>query len=283
MFPMLHAMPASATGCLQRLRRLAVAGLLLASLPALAAEGGAAINEAEMLMERSWHATLLPGAVSRATFTLISESGRTQQRKVTSYMKLQPGKTDNRRMTRFDYPADARGIATLLVDHAGADDELWLYIPAAKKVRRVVASDKKKSFMGTDLSYGDVIGHRVAAWSHKLGGDDAVDGRKCRLVESLPRTDTVRDESGYARRLSCIDPETFVALRTEFWDVDGKPLKTVWNRAVEAVAGHPGLYVARQIEARDLQSGHSTRISIDEFKPTTDIPEAQFAARALEE
>ena len=47
---------------------------------------------------------------------------------------------------------------------------MWIYLPALRKVRRLVASNKKDSFAGTDFSYGDVIGHAVEAWKHKITG-----------------------------------------------------------------------------------------------------------------
>ncbi|MDE0840008.1 MAG: outer membrane lipoprotein-sorting protein [Kiritimatiellae bacterium] len=258
--------------------------LLLASWSLQASEQPDAVgSDPASLMDRSWRSTLVTGADSKATFVLTGDNGAQQIRKVSSYMKLQAGKTDNRRMTRFDFPADARGIATLLIDHTGADDELWLYIPAAKKVRRVVASDKKSSFMGTDLSYGDVLGYKVSAWSHRLTGEDVVDGRKCRVVESTPTSDSVRDDSGYSKRQTCVDDATSVALKIDIWDIDGKPLKTIWNRSIEPVNGQQGVFVAREIDAKNLQSGHSTKITIDDFNPTKSIPEDQFSPRALEE
>ncbi|MFZ2451864.1 MAG: outer membrane lipoprotein-sorting protein [Methylovulum miyakonense] len=43
----------------------------------------------------------------------------------------------------------------------------------------MAASDKKDSFVGTDFSYGDVIGHKVGEWGHKLLGEETVDGNPC--------------------------------------------------------------------------------------------------------
>jgi hypothetical protein len=44
--------------------------------------------------------------------------------------------------------AYVRGTAILLVEQARADDDMWIYLPALKKVRRLVASNKKDSFAG---------------------------------------------------------------------------------------------------------------------------------------
>src|SRR5882762_7011693 len=72
------------------------------------------------------------------------------------------------RMTRFLEPADVKGTVSLLIEHAEKDDDIWIYLPSVKKVRRLVSSNKKDSFVGTDFSYGDVIGHKVKEWDHNF-------------------------------------------------------------------------------------------------------------------
>ena len=70
-------------------------------------------------------------------------------------------------------------------------------LPALKKVRRLVASNKKDSFVGTDLSYGDIIGHKVQEWHHVLVKEETIDGQACYVVESTPHSDAVQEQSGY--------------------------------------------------------------------------------------
>ena len=74
----------------------------------------------------------------------------------------------NRRVIRFLAPGDVRNTTTLLLENPGKDDEIWVYLPAMKKARRLASNNKKNSFVGTDLSFGDLVGHRAKDWSHKL-------------------------------------------------------------------------------------------------------------------
>jgi hypothetical protein len=113
------------------------------------------------------------------TMTLISEGGAKRVRSTSSISKRLPNGVDQERLIRFLEPADVKGTATLMIEHSDGDDDIWIYLPALHKVRRLVASNKKDSFVGTDFSYGDIIGHRVDDWTYTYIGSEDVDGAKC--------------------------------------------------------------------------------------------------------
>ena len=81
---------------------------------------------------------------------------------------------------------DERGTVNLTVENCelGRDDD-WIYVPALKKVRRLVSSNKRDSFVGTDFSYGDVIGQKVEQWIHKILREEKADGFDCWVIESV--------------------------------------------------------------------------------------------------
>src|SRR5206468_9786935 len=139
--------------------------------------------------------------------TPINQTGQERVRKTFGTSKLQPNGIDNRRMVRFLSPPDVKGTVTLLVEHSDTDDDIWIYLPALKKVRRLVASNKKDSFVGTDFSYGDVIGYKVEEWNHKLRGEENVAGRDCYVVESTPRSPQIAANTGCLERIAWTDKE----------------------------------------------------------------------------
>jgi hypothetical protein len=51
----------------------------------------------------------------------------------------------------FIAPADIYGTNILIHEHGGGDDDSWIYLPSMKMVRRLLANNRKGSFMGTDL------------------------------------------------------------------------------------------------------------------------------------
>ena len=102
---------------------------------------------------------------------------------------------------RFTSPADIKGTAVLTIENDG-DDDIWVYLPALKKVRRLAASNKKDAFVGTDFSYGDVLGHRVEDWNQKFVRKDTLDGKPVIVIESTPKTPAVAANSGYSASAS---------------------------------------------------------------------------------
>ena len=110
------------------------------------------------IMEKNFMVTKVTDSVFNATFTLTNKGGQERTRKVYGVTKLETNPINTMRMTRFLEPGDVKGTVTLLIEQSDRDDDMWVFLPALKKVRRLVSSNKKESYIGTDFSYGDVIG-----------------------------------------------------------------------------------------------------------------------------
>ena len=173
------------------------------------------------IAQRNFAVTRVLDSTADITFTLISPSGGERVRRTLTLSKLRPNGVDNMRMVRFLAPPDVRGLAILTIEDAAGEDDIWVYVPALRKVRRLAASNKKDSYAGTDFSYGDIIGHRVDEWTHRLVREEMLDEQPCHVVESLPVSDAVTARTGYSKRLWWIRRDNFVAIREEFWDADG--------------------------------------------------------------
>lgn len=263
-------------------RRL-IAGVMLGLLGCAAlAQQALADPSAEEIMQKNLLATKVLDSTTRSTFRLINAAGQQRVRETDGQTKLIPGTTDNRRLVNFLNPADVRGTKTLLIEHSAADDDMWIYLPAMKKVRRLVASNKKDSFVGTDFSYGDVIGHKVEDWNHKVVRQEKVDGRDCYVVESTPKRPEVADNTGYSRRLSWVDKESYVALRGEIYDQSGELLKRVSAQDVELVDPTNHRYQPMKLTSENVQTGHKTVIEFADFKANVGVSDALFAARSLD-
>lgn len=258
-----------------KLRTLLAASLLLVTAAVFA------VPDAAELMARSERTVKLAGARIELSFELNAASGTKRLRKLSSLVRTDPKTGDTSRLARFEFPADARGLATLLIEHHGRDDELWVYVPAVKKLRRLVADNQRDSFMGTVLSHGDVLGYKAADWTHEIVGEAEFEGHACWRVISKPANEAVRKASGYSQRESWIDQQTAFNWRMDTWDEAGKPLKSIVNRRVQAVPQQPGAFLAYEIEASDLQEGASTRMTVERFEYMPGMKADEFAPTAL--
>jgi hypothetical protein len=158
---------------------------------------------------------------------------------------------------------------------------MWIYLPALGKVRRLSASNKRDGFVGTDFSYGDVIGHKPEEWNHTLLREESLNGAACYVIESVPMSDTVRQNTGYGKRLSWIRQDNFVAVRSDYWDLANQPLKRITASDIRQV-GSIGRWQPMTSEAENLQTGHRTGILLEEFKAEQNVPENLFTPKELE-
>ena len=297
---------------------------------------------AEEIMKKNFVSTKVLDSVSDATFRLINKNGQERVRKTFGTTKLEPNGVDNMRMVRFLSPPDVKGTVTLLIEHSGKDDDIWIYLPALKKVRRLVSSNKKDSFVGTDFTYEDVIGQKVEDWNHSLVKEEACgpapprpaatgdapvapargagasegerrdkagapsssaaesvrppdtasdsphgppninNGQTCYIIESLPKNETVKSNSGYGKRTTWIRKDNFVMIRGEVLDQSLQPLKTFNFTDVQLVDPVRGKWQQMRLEAANIQTGHRTVIQFDNFKANQNIKDDFFTTRYME-
>jgi outer membrane lipoprotein-sorting protein len=217
-----------------------------------------------------------------STMLLVNDKGQQRERRSTGLIKLQPNGVDSRLVVRFSTPADIKGTSFLQVEHIDGDDDLWIYLPALKKSRRLVANNKKDSFVGSDFSYGDISLPKVDLYRHTLVRREKVDGFDCFVVESVPANDTVRGNSGYSRKLTWVRTDNFVETRVEYYDLAGRLWKTQKVGRHELVEPEKARWFALQREMTNHQNGHRTVITMSKVTPGLAIPDETFTTRYIE-
>jgi uncharacterized protein len=252
------------------------------TLALLPAEASGQALTAKDIVQRNFVAPRVLDSTADVTFTLINKSGGERVRRTLAVSKLRPNGIDNMRMVRFLAPPDVKGTAILTIENSTGDDDIWVHLPALRKVRRLVASNKRDSYAGTDFSYGDIIGHRVDEWTHRLLREESLDDQPCYVVESLPADEAVRAGTGYSKHLWWIRKDNFVAIREEFWDKAGQPLKVFRAFDVQLVDAARGKWQAMRLEASNLSTGHRTTIRLENFKANQQIKDEFFTPRYLE-
>ena len=239
-------------------------------------------RDAVEIMAKNYQGSRLDSSISNATFKLTNAAGQERIRKTYGATKLASDGLLNRRMVRFLSPGDVRNTTSLLIENARGDDEIWIYLPALKKSRRVASNNKKGSFFGTDLSYGDVVGHKPEAWTHRWLKEESFNGQPCDVIESLPRNASVSDEAGYSRRTSWVARQSSMAVKVEMFDPSGAPLKTVVSSDLKLVDAARGKWQAMKLVASNSHTGHSTTIIFDRFEANVAVAEDVFSTRYLE-
>ena len=237
---------------------------------------------AREIMEKNFYVTKVSAIEMEATMVLINDRGQKRERKTTTVVKLQPNGVDSKFLVRFKAPADVNGTGFLQVEHSDGDDDLWIYLPALKKSRRLVANNKKDSFVGSDFSYGDIALPKVDLYQHTLKGKESVDGVECYIIESTPRDDAVRSSSGYSRKVTWVRVDNALESKVEYFDLAGRLLKTQVVKRHELVEPDKGKWFALHREMTNHQTGHRTTFIVDKLQATAKVSDDLFTTRYLE-
>src|SRR5579885_411160 len=234
------------------------------------------------IMEKNFYAAKVRRLTNESTMTLINEKGQQRVRKMRSVSVLQPNGIDSKLMIRFLYPGDVQGTGYLQIQHSDGEDDMWIFLPALKKVRRLVANNKKDSFVGSDFSYGDILLPVVDTYQHRLVRSEALDGEDCYVVESVPSTDHIKKDYGYARRVAWIRKSNFMEKKVDYDDAAGRPLKTQVVPQVKEVDPELHRWWALRREVINHQTGHRTILAFEGLDATKPVPDDFFTPRYLE-
>lgn len=183
------------------------------------------------------------------------------------------GEDEHRLRIRVEEPSDLRG-ASYLVDEKDGSDDMFMYLPALRKVRRITSGMLSDSLWGTDFSYEDVKqlqGISVAGDSERLA-DATVADRATYVLALRPASS---EASSYAEIRSWVDRETCVVVKTEFFERGDVPRKVLTADPGE-LAREGGRWSARSLEMRDLQGETTSHLRVLEEQVDVEIPDRTF-------
>ncbi len=171
----------------------------------------------------------------------------------------------------FKKPADVAKMVFMVWKHLGRDDDRWLYLPALDLVRRIAASDKRSSFVGSHFVYEDVSGRGIDEDTHKLIGAD----EKYYKIKNIPK-DTKGVEFAYY--IVYIDKKTFLPMKAEYYDKENKLIKVIRALEVKNIDGYPTVVKS---EVRDMVRGGNTLMEFSNVKYNVGLTEDIFTERYL--
>lgn len=233
----------------------------------VAAMASAAPPTADELLDRMDRNLTFEARRSRMTMTV--EGRRTRTFEMLSYGR---GQED----TAMEYLAPARDKGTKMLK---LGDELWIYLPAVDRVQKISGHMLRQGMMGSDVSYEDLMAARDlrTRYTASVTGEDQVGGRPCWKLEMKAKDATVT----YARRVSCIDKESFIPIEQKLYALSGMLLKTWTMSEVKPFAG--GRKFPTRMTVQDhVKKDSVTRIEFKELEFGIQFPKEIFSLRWLE-
>ncbi len=229
---------------------------------AVAAQSNKAITVEDIVIKAN-HMALYQGADSKGHvhMTITDKNGITRVREF-SILRKNIGTRDSDQMyyTLFKRPADVRNMAFMVHKHADLtkDDDRWLYLPGLDLVKRIAASDKRTSFVGSDFLYEDISGRSPDDDLHEL----IETTQAYYVIKNIPKKP---DSVEFVYYVAYIDTHNFMPMKIDFF----KPCDRLY-RQIEVVQldevtaecdGQSVVYPTVAVSiAKDLENGSTTKM-----------------------
>jgi outer membrane lipoprotein-sorting protein len=253
---------------------LAIAGII--SLNA------SAQDDPKLIMQKSLDAMTLAGYESIGTLIINDGKGNQRVRKFSTAQKADAAKNGTKTVMRFLEPADVKGTGILTYEYEKKDNDMWLYMPALRKIRRIVSSEKTKSFMGSEFTNSDITKPKIEEYAYKLLGTETVAGVECWKIEMVPAAKEIMDEYGYSKRIGWLGKTDFTSRKYEYYDLDGKLLKVMVTDKVKLLDEKNGKYQPVDITMENKQTGRSSRFVTDKIVFNPKVKDEYFTTDYLE-
>lgn len=224
----------------------------------------------------------LDGSEAVIKMSIINNKGQKREREITMATKLYDGGKTEKRIYRFLSPADVKGTGVLVFDYETKADDVWVFLPALRKTRRIVASQRSQSFMGSEFTYADLNIPSLDDFTYKQTKEEDAGGEACWAIEATPKDKSIAESEGYSKKVYWVSKKSFAVRKVAYFDLDGKPLKELKASDIKLLDPKNKRYRALRMEMVNKQNG---RRSVFETKKVAFAPGTKddyFTPRYLE-
>jgi hypothetical protein len=237
----------------------------------------AQLPDAGQIMSKSRDQSITGSLTATIKLTITEKNGATRNRTISMTTKSFPDGLE-KRFIKFISPADVRGTAMLVVDKKNAADEMWIYLPALKRTRRIVTSEKGKSFMSSEFSNADMSSPTLSDFVNKHLPGSGQNNQW--IIESTPVNEDKADEYGYSRKISYISMDNYQVQKMEFYNFDNELFKTIEIKSVHPL--QDGGYLVQDMLANNLLNGRKSEILFSNIVDKVKVDDSFFSVQNLE-
>lgn len=205
---------------------------------------------------------------------LINKRGRERVRTYDFYSKDYGNRV--KQFNRFQSPADIKGAGFLSIEKEAGETEQFLYLPSQRRSRRIVSSQKSRSYVNSDFSYEDMERRSVEDYEHRISGDETIANINCYILESKPKDDV---KSQYGRIKNWVDPEKSIPIYVEYFDRKEKLIKKYRVLKLQKI---DDIWTEIEVVMENLKRRHKTVLKIDKIVYNKGLDDSRFSRQYLE-
>ena len=127
--------------------------------------------------------------------------------------------------------------------------------------------------MGSDMSYEDMTSRNLNEYTYLITGSEIVNDKDCYILESSPNG--IKTE--YSKHNSWITKDTYLTLKEESFDKNGKLLKNkliVYQKIKK-------YNIMKELHVKNVQRNHQTVLKFDNIEVDTGIEDNLFHEKNL--
>jgi outer membrane lipoprotein-sorting protein len=179
----------------------------------------------------------------------------------------------------FSEPEEIDGAGFLMIQEESGN-QMFLYLPDIRKVRRVNSQMMKGKIFGTDFSYEDfqrIYGVREEGELSRRPDSD-LDGINVYVLEAQVPPEA---NSAYELMRSYVDPRTCVALKTELYERGGD-LRKVLVAPPEDVRQEADVWIPGELVMQEVRERTQTSLRVESMRVNEKISDRTFSLSQLE-
>jgi hypothetical protein len=197
---------------------------------------------------------------------------------------------DYKDITAFTGPENVRGMSVLTWSYFSLDrdQDVWLWLPSLRKIRRISQTEGDDSFLGTDFTYEEIVSRKWGDETYAMQGEEKLPGWKFLddgktyyqnaetvVIEAKPK----KKDWYYATRKVTLEKKTGLRIFDSYFDEMGRNQKTIFFywKPIEGSQ----LEMEWLLEGVNLEENHRSIVTIERVKFDSGLSEMFFTERTL--
>lgn len=206
--------------------------------------------------------------------TIMTTSGDERTFKYEVYSK---GKGEKSLM-KYIYPQRVKGQTILMLNDA---DDIWVYFPRTKRVRKLATHAKKQKLEGSDFSYEDMgaSDEFIEEYDAVRQKDEKKQDRQCYKLELTRKPES---DVGYSRIIVWVDKEYLVPQVIDYFHDDDPQL---WEKQLilSEIQLIDGIYTPMKMVMYNKLDNTHTSMEISEITYEVDLPDDLFTEMGMQQ
>ncbi|MFO7890759.1 MAG: outer membrane lipoprotein-sorting protein [bacterium] len=204
--------------------------------------------------------------------TIVTTSGNKRTFVYESWSKNEGEKN----LIRYQEPRRVKDQAVLMLNNA---DDIWMYFPRTKRVRKLATHAKKQKMQGSDFSYEDMGSGEsfLDDFSAERLEDEEMQDYECYKVELIRKPDS---DVSYSRLMMWVIKENFYPLVIDYYDEENpdRKIKRLTQSDIKRIDGIP---TAMKMVMKNLNDNTQTEMELLKARYNIELSDHMFTEREL--